>query len=98
MGGGQVTHTAPVSAWLVQATAPAPAAPAAAASTQKDFEFVQPLATIEDFEPMAGPVKEKPGIVEISGSQATVTVKWDPAKTDEATVRKYLADAGHPVK
>ncbi len=97
MGGGQVNYTAPVSAFYVQAAAPA-SAPAAATTTSKDFEFVSPLATIEDFEPMAGPIKQKPGIVEMSGSQATVTVKWDPSKVDEAAVRRYLADAGHPVK
>ena len=34
----------------------------------------------------------------IRASQVTVTVKWDPSKVDEAGVRKYLADAGHPVK
>jgi aerobic-type carbon monoxide dehydrogenase small subunit (CoxS/CutS family) len=97
MSGGQVTHTAPSSVFVVQA-AQATAASGAANAVQKDFEFVQALATIEDFEPFAGPIKQKPGIVEISGSQATVTVKWDPSKIDEAGVRKLLADAGHPVK
>jgi aerobic-type carbon monoxide dehydrogenase small subunit (CoxS/CutS family) len=98
MGGGQVNYTAPISAFYVQATAPAAAAPAVANTQSKDFEFVSPLSTIEEFEPMAGVVKQQPGIVEVTGSQVTVTVKWDPSKVDEAGVRKYLADAGHPVK
>src|SRR5206468_1384481 len=98
MAGQQVQHTAPSSIFLVQAAQPAAGAAGAANAQQKDFEFVQPLATIEDFEPFAGPIKQKPGIVEISGSQATVTVKWDPSKIDEAGVRKLLSDAAHPVK
>jgi aerobic carbon-monoxide dehydrogenase small subunit len=97
MAGGQVTYTAPASIFLVEAKQAAPAA-AVANAVSKDFEFVTPLPTIEEFEPMAAPIKQQPGIVEITGSQLTITVKWDPSKVDEAGVRKYLADAGHPVK
>jgi aerobic-type carbon monoxide dehydrogenase small subunit (CoxS/CutS family) len=100
MSGAQVTQTAPLNIWAVPApqVQTANTTAAQAAGTAKDFEFVIPLSTIEDFEPMAEPLKTKPGIIEISGSQATVTVKWDPSKTDEAAVRQLLADAGHPVK
>ena len=56
-----------------------------------------PLATIEEFEPMASPLKEKEGILEVTGSERTITIKWDPSKIDEAGVRKLLSDAGHPV-
>ena len=48
---------------------------------------------------MASPLKQQarhPG--SHRAAQRTITVKWDPAKVDEAGVRKYLADAGHPVK
>jgi aerobic-type carbon monoxide dehydrogenase small subunit (CoxS/CutS family) len=96
MAGGQVTHTAPSSIFLVKAQA-APAA-AAVTGTSKEFQFVTALSTIEEFEPLAGPIKEKPGILDVSGSQLTITVKWDPSKIDEAGVRKYLTDAGRPVK
>jgi hypothetical protein len=34
----------------------------------------------------------------VTGSERTITIKWDPTKVDEAGVRKYLSDAGHPVK
>ena len=44
------------------------------------------------------PGKEKPGILEVAGSERTITVKWDPSKLDEAAVRKILTDSGHPVK
>lgn len=98
MAGSQVTYTAPASIFLVEARPTAPAAAAVANAVSKDFEFATPLATIEEFEPMAAPIKQQPGIVEITGSQLTITVKWDPSKVDEAGVRKYLSDAGHPVK
>jgi aerobic-type carbon monoxide dehydrogenase small subunit (CoxS/CutS family) len=98
MAGGQVTHTAPTSIWAVPVGQPASAAPAAVTGTSKDFEFATALSTIEDFEPMAGPIKTKPGILDVTGSQVTVTVKWDPSKIDEAGVRALLAAAGHPVK
>ena len=98
MAGGTVTHVAPTSIWNAPVAAPAAAPAAAAAGTSKDFEFVTALSTIEEFEPMAAPLKQKPGVLEVTGSQLTITVKWDPSKVDEAGVRKYLADAGHPVK
>ncbi len=101
MSGGQVTHTAPSSILLAPVVQAAPAnttAAAVPAGTSKDFEFVTPLATIEEFEPMASPIKTKPGVIDVTGSERTITIKWDPTKVDEAGVRKYLSDAGHPVK
>jgi aerobic carbon-monoxide dehydrogenase small subunit len=97
MAGGQVSHMAPASIFTVEAVQAAPAA-AAGPTVSKDFEFVTALSTIEEFEPMAAPIKKQSGIVEVTGSQLTITVKWDPSKVDEAGVRKYLTDAGHPVK
>jgi aerobic-type carbon monoxide dehydrogenase small subunit (CoxS/CutS family) len=98
MAGGTVTHAAPTSIWNAPVAQPVAAPAAAAAGTSKDFEFASALSTIEEFEPMAAPLKQKTGVLEVTGSQLTITVKWDPAKVDEAGVRKYLADAGHPVK
>jgi aerobic-type carbon monoxide dehydrogenase small subunit (CoxS/CutS family) len=100
MAGGTVTHTAPTSIWTapVAVAVAAPAAAAAVPGTSKDFEFVTALSTIEEFEPMATPLRQKPGVLQVTGSQLTITVKWDPSKVDEAGVRNYLADAGHPVK
>jgi carbon-monoxide dehydrogenase small subunit len=101
MRGETVTHVAPASVLQVPAIQSAPgntSAGTATAGTSKDFEFVTALATIEEFEPMAAPIKTKPGILEVTGSERTISVKWDPAKVDEAGVRKYLSDAGHPVK
>jgi len=101
MAGEQVKMPSPVSLLMAPAVQAAPAtttAPAAPAGVTKEFEFATPLATIEEFEPMAAPIKEKPGILEVSGSERTISVKWDPSKVDEAGVRKILTDTGHPVK
>jgi len=101
MGGGQVTHTAPISTILVDAIAPAPANTnqgTQIAGTTKEFEYVQALPTIEEYEPLASKVKQQPGILDVEGSERTITIKWDPAKVDEAGVRKYMSDAGRPVK
>jgi aerobic-type carbon monoxide dehydrogenase small subunit (CoxS/CutS family) len=101
MAGGQVTHLAPTSIFAGAAATAAPAAaaaPAAPAGTSKEFEYATPMATIEEFEPLASQIKTKAGILEVTGSERTMTIKWDPSKVDEAGVRKYLADAGRPVK
>ena len=100
MGGGQVTHTASTGILLAPVANPAQANTAAntAPGTSKDFEYVTPLATIEEFEPVASPIRTKPGVIEVTGSERTITIKWDPTRVDEAGVRKYLSDAGHPVK
>src|SRR5262249_46762805 len=101
MAGEQVKMPSPVSLLMapaVQTPPAAQAAPAPGAGTSKEFEFATPLATIEEFEPLASQIKEKPGIQEVSGSERTITVKWDPSKLDEAAVRKILADTGHAAK
>jgi carbon-monoxide dehydrogenase small subunit len=100
MAGQQVTHVAPISLLATpkqQAPAASTAAPAVAGQS-KEFEYVTPLATIEEFDPLAESVKAKAGILEVAGSERTITVKWDPSKLDEAGVRKILSDAGKPVK
>jgi carbon-monoxide dehydrogenase small subunit len=101
MAGQQVKHVAPASLLMAPAFQPAPPAAAAAApvaGASKEFEYATPLATIEEFEPLASQIKTKAGVLEVTGSERTITVKWDPAKVDEAGVRKYLSDAGHAVK
>jgi aerobic-type carbon monoxide dehydrogenase small subunit (CoxS/CutS family) len=101
MAGGKVTHNAPTSIFAGVAATAAPAAagaPAAVTGASKDFEYVTPMATIEEFEPLAAGIRTKTGVIEVTGSERTITVKWDPSKVDEAGVRKYLADAGRPVK
>ena len=95
MRGEKVTYRAtPV---VVEVQKVATTSPTAAAAS-KDFEFATPLDTIEQLEPFATAVKKTDGIIDVSGSERQITVKWDPAKLDEAKVRALLAAAGHGVK
>ena len=95
MRGEKVTYRAtPV---VVEVQKVATTSPTAAAAS-KDFEFATPLDTIEQLEPFATAVKKTDSIIDVSGSERQITVKWDPAKLDEAKVRALLAAAGHGVK
>ncbi|MBV9582669.1 MAG: (2Fe-2S)-binding protein [Chloroflexi bacterium] len=96
MRGEQVQYTSNLNAFTAPIVQPAPSA-ASIPGTSKDFTFVTPLSTIEEFEPFAAPLRQKPGIIDVQGSVQDVTVKWDPSKIDEPGVRKMLSDAGHPV-
>jgi aerobic-type carbon monoxide dehydrogenase small subunit (CoxS/CutS family) len=93
--GEQVTHLA--SPIVVNATGVKDASPTAV-GTSKEFQFAVPMGTIEDFEPFEQALKKRDGILAVSGSERAVTVKWDPAKLDEAKVRDILKDLGHAVR
>ncbi|HJW47947.1 MAG TPA: (2Fe-2S)-binding protein [Candidatus Limnocylindria bacterium] len=93
--GEQVSHLA--SPIVVNATGVKDASPTAA-GTSKEFQFAVPMGTIEDFEPFEQALKKRDGILAVSGSERAVTVKWDPAKLDEAKVRDILKDLGHAVR
>jgi len=69
-----------------------------AAGVSKDFQFATPLPTIEAFEALAGQLRRRDGILGVSGSERTITVKWDPAKLDEPKVRELLASIGNAVR
>ena len=101
MRGEQVQHTAPTVTLFPKPVQAAPGnttAGSQVAGTSKEFEYVQALPTIEEYEPLASKVKQQAGILDVQGSERTITIKWDPSKVDEAGVRKYMADAGRPVK
>src|SRR4030088_2138596 len=72
MAGGTVTHNAPTSIWSAPAAQRAAAPAAAVAGTSKEFEFATALSTIEEFEPLAAPLRQKAGVLDIQGSQLTV--------------------------
>src|SRR5437660_6379256 len=67
MRGEQVQHNTSTSILLAPVAKPAQANTAANAApgTSKDFEYVTPLATIEEFEPVASPIRTKPGVIEV---------------------------------
>ena len=75
-----------------------PATAVAANGTSKQFQFVTALGTIEQFDDLSLELKQKPGILDVSGTERTITPVWDPARLDEAGVRRILAEAGHPVR
>jgi xanthine dehydrogenase YagT iron-sulfur-binding subunit len=92
--GERVNYTAPL---LAAGAAGAGAGPTGAA-VSREFVFTTSLGTIEDFDDLARELRRQPGIVTVSGSERTITVGWDPARLNEARVRRLLADAGHPVR
>jgi len=95
MRGEKVTYRAiPV---VVDVAQPATTAPAAT-GVSKDFQFATPLATIEEFDPLAATIKKSDGILDVSGNERSITIKWDPAKLDETKVRTILTNSGHPVR
>ena len=94
MRGERVSYTAPLLAASAVETSAAPAGNA----VSRQFEFVTPLGTIEQFDDLASELKQRPGIVGVSGTERTVTPTWDPARLDEAGVRRILAETGHPVR
>ena len=95
MRGEKVTYRAtPVVVDVAKQAAQTPVA----AGVSKDFQFVTPLATIEEFDPLAAAVKKNDGVTDVSGNERSITVKWDPAKLDEAKVRTILTNSGHPVR
>jgi len=92
--GEKVTYVAP----LIAAEEVAVSAEPMGGAVSKQFEFVTPLTTIEQFDDLSLELKQKPGIVGVSGSERTVTPSWDPSKLDETRVRQILAETGHAVK
>ena len=94
MRGEKVTYLA--SPIVVGATG-TEAAPGAI-GVSKEFTFQNAMSTIEDFEPFEAQLKKRDGILAVSGSERTVTVKWDPAKLDEAKVRAILTELGRTVR
>ena len=93
--GEKVTHLA--SPVIVGVAGTAEAAPGAA-GVSKEFQFDKPMGTIEDYDPFEQALKKRDGILGVSGNERSVTVKWDPAKLDEAKVRAILVDLGHAAR
>jgi aerobic-type carbon monoxide dehydrogenase small subunit (CoxS/CutS family) len=94
MRGEQVTYTAPP---LETEDARAVTA-VAGARTSRQFGFVTALGTIEQFDDLALELGQRPGILDVSGTERTVTPTWDPTRLDEARVRQILEELGYPVQ
>jgi aerobic-type carbon monoxide dehydrogenase small subunit (CoxS/CutS family) len=94
MRGEKVTYLA--SPIVVGATGTEPAPTAVGIS--KEFTYQNPMATIEDLEPLEAQLKKRDGILAVAGSERTITIKWDPAKLDEAKVRAIMTELGRGVR
>jgi hypothetical protein len=94
MRGEKVTYLA--SPIIVGATGTEPAPTAVGIS--KEFTYQNPMATIEDLEPLEAQLKKRDGILAVSGSERTITIKWDPAKLDETKVRAIMTELGRAVR
>jgi aerobic-type carbon monoxide dehydrogenase small subunit (CoxS/CutS family) len=94
MRGERVSYTAPL---VVGEEPRAPAAPVEGA-VSRQFEFVRPLGTIEQYDDLALELRDRPGIVGVSGTERTISPTWDPRVLDEARVRQILAEMGFAVR
>ena len=94
MRGEKVTYLA--SPIVVGATGTEPAPTAVGVS--KEFTYQNPMATIEDLEPLEAQLKKRDGILAVAGSERTITIKWDPAKLDETKVRAIMTELGRAVR
>ncbi len=94
MAGQKVTYAARPIEILAKGAEAEPGA----AGTSKEFQFATPFATIEDFDVFAEVLKKRDGILGVSGSERTITVKWDPGKLSEQQVRDLLSSLGRAVR
>jgi aerobic-type carbon monoxide dehydrogenase small subunit (CoxS/CutS family) len=93
MRGERVAYTAPLITGPVEATTEP-----AVTGVSRQFEFVTALGTIEVYDELALELRGRPGILGVSGTERTITPQWDPARLDEAAVRRILGELGHPVR
>ena len=94
MRGEAVVYTAPLITGEEIETSSAPGV----TGVSMQFQFVTALGTIEQFDELSLELRQRPGILSVSGTERTITPTWDPARLDEADVRGILAESGHPVR
>ncbi|HSL20668.1 MAG TPA: (2Fe-2S)-binding protein [Vicinamibacterales bacterium] len=92
--GETVTYAAP----LASVAAGGPGAAPVGQRVSRQFEFATPLGTIEVYDEIALELKQTPGILDVAGSERTITITWDSGRLDETRVRQILAQTGHPVR
>jgi len=63
-----------------------------------ELQLQNPLGSDEFIGEVDGAMKSVDGVDGVSGNSTTAKVAYWPNETDEATIRKGLADAGFPVK
>ena len=94
MRGEQITYLAP----LISEEAPTAPIQVAGGRTSRQFEFSAALGTIEELDELSLELGQRPGILDVSGTERTITPTWDPTRLDEARVRQILEELGHSVR
>ena len=94
MRGEQITYLAP----LISEEAPTAAIQVAGGRTSRQFEFATALGTIEELDELSLELGQRPGILDVSGTERTIRPTWDPTRLDEARVRQILEELGHSVR
>lgn len=80
------------------AATPTAAASPAAAPAELRGQFADALSTVEDLQRIESELGRLPGVRSVSGSEASVTVAYDPGQITPERVRQALADMGHPIR
>jgi hypothetical protein len=62
------------------------------------FNFVTPLQTIEELEPLVLKVEAFEGVLLAHGNENTITITYDPDVTDVETLMSLLQQAGRAVE
>ncbi|HYY90091.1 MAG TPA: hypothetical protein VFA49_14935 [Chloroflexota bacterium] len=94
MRGEPVTWTAPVPP--VAALPREPSIPAANVGSV-DYEFQTNLVDIDDLLAIRNGLKETPGVLDVTGGETKVSIRFDKTRLDDARLKQRLAELGHPV-
>lgn len=81
-----------------EAAAPTEPPPTEVEGVDVDFNFVTPLSTIEELEPILLTVEEFDGVLTATGTAVSITITYDPSVTDVETLMEKMTQAGHPVE
>ncbi len=78
--------------------APAPTDEPAVEGQEVEFNWVTPLSTIEEFEPIREQVNEFDGVLSVSGNENSIRITYDPAVTSVETLMEELERIGQEVE
>lgn len=70
----------------------------ASAGSQLTGQFTNPLATIEDLDPLQIELGRIAGVANVTGSETSLTITYDPSRVPPERLRQVLADLGHPLR
>ncbi len=94
--GEKVTFKAPIPVIAAAAAPVASAAPVNAATV--DFEFQKTLVDVDDILPIRDNLKQLDGVLDVSGGETRISIRYDRAKITEERLKQRLGELGHAVK